>query len=438
MSVFAEIFVSMDEKPKVHENKKYEGVKKALKEREYTFELQLGRGSYGLVVQAKHPVDDQKYAIKILPIVHGESAKYQKRELNVLKKSDLWKENIVKYYGCWPMNVGNDPYLFIQMELCGLNLEAFVYNNEIDGARIILSQGPPRFYQHIFPQILNGLRAMHSLGLVHRDIHISNILIANPKPTKTIEVHIKIADFGLAREIASVINAPASLTDTPKLQKLSAGVGNELFRAPELATEHYDYKVDLYSAGIVLYFLSRYLEDKKQWKNEFSELIKGARGQDDMCHQDDKTLFYLFSLLLQKDPNERPSADEASKIALSWQDFQPVKPTESTITDAKTKEWKFLAKEDGKNAWKRCLSSGDNLVSVQQEIERCTGIKSECQALQQETIIDGKKEVIEITCDQEVRCMFQSAEEAGKKVKIVVSECTTEMDVDVIDAEILS
>ena len=428
----------MDEKPIVQENTKYQGVKKALKERDYTFELPLGKGSYGLVVQAKHPVDDQKYAIKILPIVHGESAKYQKRELEVLKESDLWKQNIVKYYGCWRMNVGNDPFLFIQMELCGLNLEAFVYSNEMGGAQIIHSQGSPRFYQRVFPQILNGLSAMHSLGLVHRDIHISNILIANPKPTKIIEVHVKIADFGLAREIASVINAPASLTDTPKLQKLSAGVGNELFRAPELATEHYNYKVDLYSAGIVLYFLSRYLEDKKQWKIEFSELRKGARGQDDMCHQDDKTLFYLFSLLLQKDPNERPSADQASKITLSWKNFQPDESTKSTVADAKTKEWKFLVKEDGKNAWKRCFSDDDTLVSLQQEIERCTGIKSESQALQQETIIDGKEEVLEITCDREVRCMFQSAEEAGKKVKIVVSEVTTEMDVDVIDAEILS
>ena len=427
----------MEEKPTVHEKTKYEGVKKALEERDYTFELPLGKGSYGLVVQAKHPLDDQKYAIKILRIVHGESAKYQQRELKVLKESDLWKQNIVKYYCCWQMNVGNDPFLFIQMELCGLNLEAFVYNNEIGGAQIILSQGPPRFYQHVFPQILNGLSAMHSLGLVHRDIHISNILVANPKPTKITEVHIKIADFGLAREIASVINAPASLTDTPKLQKLSAGVGNELFRAPELATEHYDYKVDLYSAGIVLYFLSCYLEDKKQWKIEFSELTKGARGQNHMCHQDDKTLFYLFSLLLQKDPNKRPSAEQASKITLGWKNFQPDKPTRSTVTDGKTKEWKFLVKEDGKNAWKRCLSSDDTLISVQQEIERRTGIKSEFQALQQETIIDGKEEVLEITCDREVRCMFQSAEEAGKKVKIVVSECTTEMDVDIIAAEIL-
>ena len=433
----------MDEKPKLQENTEYKDIKIALEKRGYECVLPLGMGSFcRQVVQAKHPVDDLNYAIKILPInVYGESAKYQTRELKVLTSKNLWQHNIVKYFGCWQDQVGRDLWLFIKMELCLLNLEAFVYNNEMGGAQIIKNKGPPRFYHHVFPQILNGLIAMHSEGLVHRDIHPSNILVAHPKPTEISQVKIKIADFGLAREIASVIDASPSLTDTPKLQKLSAGVGNELFRAPELATEHYDYKVDLYSSGIVLYFLSRYLQDKKLWRSDISALKEGRRGQNDMCHQDDKTLFHLFSLLLLKDRNKRPSADEAWEIALSWKNFQPGKPTKlpaTTTTDGKTLQRRFLVKEDGKYAWKRCLSNDDTLVSVQQEIERRTGIKSECQALQQETIIDGKEEVIEITCDQEVRCMFQSAEEAGKKVKIVVSECTTEMDVDYVDPESLS
>ena len=428
----------MDNKSKEQENTEYEDVKKALKERDYTFEFLLGKGSFSEVFQAKHPIDEQKYAIKVLPIVHGESAKYQKRELEVLTKSDLWQHNIVKYYNCWQAKVGSDQCLFIRMELCLLNLEVFVYNNEMGGAEIIQRHEPPRFYQQVFPQILNGLNAMHSLGLVHRDIHISNILIANPKPTETRQVTIKIADFGLAREIKSVLNAPASLTDTPKLQKLSAGVGNELFRAPELATEYYDYKVDLYSAGIVLYFLSCYLEDKQQWKSEISELRKGNRGQDNMCHQDDETLFNLFSSLLQKNPNERPDANEALQTALTWRKFQSEKRTESTVTDSKTQENKFFVKVDSQRALKRCLTNDDTLLSLKEVIEKCTGIKRESQLLQQETIINDKEEVIEITSDLHVRCMFQSAEEAGKKVIIAVSQVTTEMDVDYVHPESLS
>ena len=34
------------------------------------------------------------------------------------------------------------------------------------------------------------------------------------------------------------------------------------FSAPELKENNYDFKVDLYCAGMVLYYNSRYLEDK--------------------------------------------------------------------------------------------------------------------------------------------------------------------------------
>ena len=87
------------------------------------------------------------------------------------------------------------------MELCTDNLEMSVYNNEMGGVEIIKNQGPPRFYQHVFPQILKGLDAIHSVGLIHRDISVSNILIANPTPSQIRDIIVKIAEFGLATDI---------------------------------------------------------------------------------------------------------------------------------------------------------------------------------------------------------------------------------------------
>ena len=300
--------------------------------------MPLGRGSYSLVIQVKYllPLQDaegkesnEKYAVKILPIVEDKTqgqgntegktttARYRERELQFLKEKGYSHENIVKYSGSWTMNIDETQYLCIRMELCRVNLSVFVYNNTIKDlgkAEIIKARGPPRFYQHVFPQILKGLGFIHDSGWVHRDIHPGNILIANPNPGQITDITVKIADFGLVREIRSKLPEPLTLTDDVELEELSFDVGNKLFRAPELKTNCYDYKVDLYSAGIVLYFLSRYLEEKAQWKDEIKAFKKGKRRSDDLYHQDDKHLVHLIQSLMKKREN-RPTAKEALEIA---------------------------------------------------------------------------------------------------------------------------
>ncbi|XP_028395523.1 interferon-induced, double-stranded RNA-activated protein kinase-like [Dendronephthya gigantea] len=416
---------------KEEEKAALDDIKKILEQRDYKYELPLGKGSFGHVVQAKHLIDEMKYAIKILPIKHGESAKYPKRELDVLTNKDLHLKNNIKYFCCWKSDVCDRPHLFIQMELCRVALEVFVYKNEFGGAEMIKCRDPPRFYQQVFPQILNGLNALHAIKIVHRDIHISNILIANPKPNSICEINVKIADFGLAREIGSVLSSSPSLTHAPKLQKLSSGIGNELFRAPELETDNYDYKVDLYSAGIVLYFLCRYLEDKKLWKKEFLALKNRERGQNDLYHKDDSILFRLFSNLMKDQPEERLNAEEALDIAQAWitggwREWK--EPTESTDAGNGEANRFFVRGEEG--VLKRCSTNNNSLCGLREEIARCTGIDTKSQVLHQETVINEKEELIPIESDREVRCMFLSAKEYKKAVVITVAKDQSKMDVD--------
>jgi hypothetical protein len=54
------------------------------------------------------------------------------------------------------MQDGDVQQLYIQMELCSVNLGIFIY--DMGGAEMIKSEGLPRFYQQVFPQILNGLK----------------------------------------------------------------------------------------------------------------------------------------------------------------------------------------------------------------------------------------------------------------------------------------
>lgn len=85
----------------------------------------------------------------------------------------------------------------------------------------------------IFGQIIRGLAAMHHSKVMHRDLKPSNIILHNGT--------VKIADFGLACKFS-------------KDQMLRTFAGTPLYMAPEILKGHvYNQKVDIYSAGNVLY-----------------------------------------------------------------------------------------------------------------------------------------------------------------------------------------
>ena len=444
-------------------------IHKALDQHGFHSRKRLGKGFYAEVVKAKCQKDGKLYAIKIVRTLNDETAKYNTRELDFLKGLELSERNVIKYHANWTALVDNEERLCIQMELCATNLGSFIYENVMGGPEIIKAHGPPRFYQQVFPQILRGLIFIHDeIGWVHRDIHPGNNLIANPNPEQITDITVKIADFGLAREIRSILNAKSStltLTDGVNLEslKLSLGVGNELFRAPELFTapDHgtpcYDYKVDLYSAGIVLYFISRYLREKEKWEDEIVAFKKGKRRSEVLGHQDDKHLVHLIQLLMKK-PENRPTAKKALEIAgkLGKHSQEPAEtsqepvessqepvessqepvessqePVESQVlveenaestVDGKSNRKNFFIKRKGDNDWNRCVIEDDilNLSSLKAAIEHRIQVK--VKSLCQTTPQDGTEKVINITSDEDVQQMFQSADKKGKQIYIIVLE----------------
>ena len=73
-----------------------------------------------------------------------------------------------------------------------------------------------RVAKTILSQILKGIRAIHDLGFVHKDIKPENILIfANRSERKLIA---KVADFGFATRVAPEASiADISLSNLPRV-----------------------------------------------------------------------------------------------------------------------------------------------------------------------------------------------------------------------------
>jgi len=91
--------------------------------------------------------------------------------------------------------------------------------------------------------VFYGLRDLHSLGITHRDIKLSNILISNNR----YPIHkVKICDLGSSKKLVS----DPSDESTASLNY----IGTRAFRAPELivGNRYYDTKIDIWSSGIIL------------------------------------------------------------------------------------------------------------------------------------------------------------------------------------------
>ena len=154
--------------------------------------------------------------------------------------------------------------------------------------------------KQIFTDLIEGIAFLHSKNIIHRDIKLENLLMNE-------NGNIKITDFGAAVDCVKC--------QDPKEFKVICGTRE--YMAPEMLKElTYDYKVDVWSCGVVLYeILHRGLPHKSDaYKNKHKAILKHL--QNNKVSYSKKLSNEVVDLLkkcLELDPKKRCTSQDILK-----------------------------------------------------------------------------------------------------------------------------
>ncbi|XP_076003232.1 serine/threonine-protein kinase MAK-like [Genypterus blacodes] len=188
----------------------------------YTTLKQLGDGTYGCVLLGKSNESGELVAIKRMKRkFYSWDECMNLRELKSLKK--LNHANVVKLKEV----IRENDRLYFVFEYMKENLYQLMKGREDK----MFSENEIR---NIMFQVLSGLAFVHKHGYFHRDLKPENLLCMSPQL-------VKIADFGLARELRS----QPPYTDY---------VSTRWYRAPEvlLRSKSYSSPIDIWALGCIM------------------------------------------------------------------------------------------------------------------------------------------------------------------------------------------
>jgi serine/threonine-protein kinase len=187
--------------------------------------------------------------------------------------------------------------------------------------------------------IADALAAAHSIGVVHRDVKPSNILLCREPPS------VKVFDFGIAklRDETDVDRIAPTLTGTGEI------VGTPEYISPEQALHSASVgpPSDVYSFGVVLF---EWLAGRRPFEGTnvtsylFMHTAEAAPALRSMVGDAPPALAALVDRCLQKSAETRPTAVELAREL-------------AAVADA-------LGAESAETLVDRILATGDDMLSM--------------------------------------------------------------------------
>jgi serine/threonine protein kinase len=200
---------------------------------------------------------------------------------------------------------------YMIFELADYNLLKYMSSNE----RIFSEEGNVK---EVFKKIVEAVNDLHEKNIVHRDLKLENVFVFNSKGPM---IKIKVGDLGLS-------------TTSERCQMLTQYCGSPLYSSPEVnkGIPYNGYKYDIWSLGIILYYLIYGFfpfnvfknevphdnqEDEEEIKTKIITLLFQRIQTDELTFSEEKKVSEncksLIQALLHKDPERRPFIEEVLK-----------------------------------------------------------------------------------------------------------------------------
>ncbi|XP_025057619.1 rho-associated protein kinase 2 isoform X3 [Alligator sinensis] len=199
-----------------------------MKAEDYDVVKVIGRGAFGEVQLVRHKLTQKVYAMKLLS------------KFEMIKRSDsafFWEERDIMAFANSPWVVQlfcafqDDKYLYMVMEyMPGGDLVNLMSNYDV----------PEKWAKFYTAEVVLALDAIHSMGLIHRDVKPDNMLLDK-------HGHLKLADFGTCMKM-----------DETGMVHCDTAVGTPDYISPEVLKSqggdgYYGRECDWWSVGVFLF-----------------------------------------------------------------------------------------------------------------------------------------------------------------------------------------
>lgn len=260
----------------------------------YTVTRQLGRGGMGVVYVARDERLDRDVALKMIAGLPDDTA-----------RTRFWREaraaaSVNHPHICQVFEVDDSPDgIFLTMELL---------EGEPLDRRLLRGALGPQEAVPIAIGVLGALGAVHSRGLLHRDVKPSNVFITPHGP--------KLLDFGLARPALTGAqldsSAPTPVTEAGMI------IGTPHYMAPEQVTgAPTDGRTDLYAVGAVIFQM---LAGRPPFIGSGADVLFAALKENPPALQGPPAVVAIDRVIrraMRKDPVDRYGAAEQMAADLS-------------------------------------------------------------------------------------------------------------------------